>query len=71
MKCMRCDEQAEAVCALCGQAVCSNRLQTLNCIITVYRSTTKRVTKAPVVADAVFCGLSKPQPEPLEAPYLD
>lgn len=71
MKCIRCDKQAEAVCRFCGRAVCSTHLQTLNYIVTVYTSATKQVTKALVVADAVFCGLCKPQPEPLETPYLD
>ncbi len=27
--------------------------------------------KSLVVADTVFCGVCKPQPEPLETPYLD
>lgn len=71
MKCIRCDKQAEAVCRFCGRAVCSSHLQTLNYIVTVYPSASKQVPKALVVADAVFCGVCKPQPEPLEAPYLD
>lgn len=71
MKCIRCDKQAEAICRFCGRAVCGSHLQTLNYIVTVYASASKGVTKALVVADAVFCGVCKPQPEPLETPYLD
>lgn len=71
MKCIRCDKQAEAICRFCGRAVCSSHMQTLNYIVTVYPSASKQVTKALVVADAVFCGMCKPQPEPLETPYLD
>ena len=31
----------------------------------------KKVPKSLVVADAVWCGVCKPQPEPIEMPYLD
>ncbi len=71
MKCCRCTKQAEAICRFCGRAVCSDHMQTMNYIITVYASLTKQVHKSLVVADAVFCGICKPQPEPLETPYLD
>jgi hypothetical protein len=70
MKCCRCDSTAEAVCRFCGRAVCGAHIQTLNYIVTVYQGVSKQVPKALVVADAVFCGICKPQPEPLEAPYL-
>jgi hypothetical protein len=39
-------------------------------IITVYIGS-KKVPKSLVVADAVWCGVCKPQPEPIEMPYLD
>ena len=71
MKCCRCNRQAEAICRFCGRAVCSDHMQTMNYIVTVYPSVSKQVPKALVVADAVFCGICKPQPEPLETPYLD
>lgn len=71
MKCCRCDKPAEAICRFCGRAVCGDHLQTMNYIVTVYPSMAKQVSKSLVVADAVFCGICKPQPEPLETPYLD
>jgi hypothetical protein len=43
----------------------------MNYIVTVYPSISKQVPKSLVVADAIFCGICKPQPEPLETPYLD
>lgn len=70
MKCIRCDKQAEAVCRFCGRAVCSSHIQGMNYIITVYVGK-KMVPRSLVVADAVYCGVCKPQPEPLEMPYLD
>jgi hypothetical protein len=71
MNCSICGKTAVAICRFCGRSVCKDHLQTLNYIISVYPSATKRVTKSLVVADAVYCGVCKPQPEPLETPYLD
>jgi hypothetical protein len=71
MKCCRCGKDAEAICRFCGRAVCHDHIQTMNYIITVYSSQAKQALKSLVVADAVFCGICKPQPEPLETPYLD
>ena len=71
MKCIKCNNDAVAVCKFCGRAVCKTHLQTMNYIVSVYPSTSKNVLKALVVADAVYCGICKPQPEPLETPYLD
>jgi len=70
MKCCRCSEIAEAVCRFCGRAVCGDHIQGMNYIITVYVGK-KTIPRSLVVADAVFCGLCKPQPEPLDMPYLD
>jgi hypothetical protein len=49
--------------------VCNDHIQKMNYIITVYLDP-ENVPKALVVADAVYCGICKPQPEPLEMPYL-
>lgn len=70
MKCVHCSEQAQAICRWCGRAVCSNHIKTMTYIITVYIGS-KKVPKSLVVADAVWCGVCKPQPEPIEMPYLD
>jgi hypothetical protein len=42
----------------------------MNYIVTVYVGH-KGVPLSLVVANAVYCGVCKPQPEPLEMPYLD
>ena len=70
MKCIRCGQEAEAVCRFCGRGVCSQHIQSMNYIITVYIGK-KAIPRSLVVADAVFCGICKPQPEPLDMPYLD
>jgi hypothetical protein len=49
--------------------VCNDHIQKMNYIITVYIAP-GQAPKSLVVADAVFCGICKPQPEPLEMPYL-
>ena len=69
MNCIRCDKTAHAICRFCGRAVCNNHIQKMNYIVTVYLGA-KQIPKSLVVADAVFCGICKPQPEPLEMPYL-
>ncbi len=71
MNCWQCNQPAQAVCRFCGRAVCKGHAQTMNYIVSVYPSESKKVLKSLVVADAIFCGICKPQPEPLETPYLD
>jgi hypothetical protein len=71
MKCIQCGNDAVAVCRWCGRAVCEDHIKTMTYIISVYISNTKKVPKSLVVADAVWCGVCKPQPEPIEMPYLD
>jgi hypothetical protein len=71
MKCVYGDSNdAVAICRFCGRAVCKDHIRPMNYIITVYVGS-KKVPKSLVVADAVWCGMCKPQPEPLEMPYLD
>ncbi len=69
MECIRCKKTAQAICRFCGRAVCEEHIEKMNYIITVYMGT-GQIPKSLVVADAVFCGICKPQPEPLEMPYL-
>lgn len=70
MNCIHGDNPAQAICRFCGRAVCSDHIKNMNYIITVYVGE-KKIPKSLVVADAVFCGICKPQPKPLEMPYLD
>ncbi len=71
MKCAYSDDKdAVAVCRFCGRAICDDHIRPMNYIITVYVGS-KKVPKSLVVADAVWCGICKPQPEPIEMPYLD
>jgi len=70
MKCSRCDKDARGTCRFCGRGVCEDHQQNRTFVMTVYVGG-KKVPKSLVVADALFCGICKPQPEPIEMPYLD
>lgn len=70
MKCVHCGIEAVAICRWCGRAVCGDHIKAMTYIISVYVGG-KKVPKSLVVADAVWCGTCKPQPEPIEMPYLD
>jgi hypothetical protein len=69
MQCTRCEKQAQATCRFCGRAVCNSHIQNMNYIVTVFIPPNQD-PRSLVVADAVFCGICKPQPRPLEMPYL-
>jgi hypothetical protein len=69
MLCFQCDEQARGVCIFCGRAVCKTHMQNLPAIVTIFVAE-GNTPKAVVVADALFCGLCKPQPEPVALPEL-
>lgn len=56
MKCWQCETEARGVCRFCGRAVCKPHAQTMNYIVSVYPSQSKKVLKSLVVADAIFCG---------------
>ena len=69
MECWHCNKPAQGVCRFCGRAVCKEHASKLPYIITVYVGEGK-VPKAIVVADALFCGVCRPQPEPIEMPEI-
>ena len=67
--CYFCDQPARGVCHFCGRALCKDHAKTMPSIITMYVGD-KQTPKAIVVADALYCGMCKPQPEPIEMPEL-
>ncbi len=69
MLCFRCDKQARGVCQFCGRAICEDHTQNSPYIITLYIGQNE-TPKAIVVADVIFCGTCKPQPEPIDMPEL-
>jgi hypothetical protein len=69
MLCHRCNEPSRGVCRFCGRAVCQEHWMTMPYILNLYVGD-EQMPKAIVVADALFCGSCKPQPEPIEMPEL-
>jgi hypothetical protein len=69
MKCFHCDEAARGVCSFCGRALCKEYMKKMPAILTVYVGE-GNMSKAAVVADALYCGACKPQPEPIGMPEL-
>lgn len=70
MLCFHCEKPAHGVCRFCGRALCKSHMESqLPYIITIYVGA-QQVPKAIVVGDALWCGVCKPQPEPIEMPEL-
>ena len=69
MLCHFCEEQARGVCRFCGRALCKKHATKMPYILTVFVGK-DQVPKAVVVADVLYCGTCKPQPEPIEMPEL-
>ncbi len=70
MLCIECDNPARGVCTFCGRALCKEHMEKkLPYIITIFVGD-GNVPKAIVVSDALWCGICKPQPEPIEMPEL-
>jgi hypothetical protein len=62
---------AVGVCRFCGRGVCADHVKFLPYILEVYNSKTRDTVKALVVEDALYCGICKPRPEPIELKELE
>ncbi|MDX1523313.1 MAG: hypothetical protein R3264_16940 [Anaerolineae bacterium] len=69
MKCHKCENQAMGVCRFCGRAVCDDCYNEMPFILTVYVGE-HETPKAVVVADSLWCGTCRPQPEPIPMPEI-
>ena len=69
MQCWQCEEPARGVCRFCDRAVCREHASEMPFVLTIYVGA-ENTPKAVVVADALYCGQCKPQPEPIEMPEL-
>ena len=69
MQCWQCEEPARGVCRFCGRAVCHEHASEMPFVLTIYVGADS-TPKAVVVADALYCGQCKPQPEPIAMPEL-
>ncbi|NJL93937.1 MAG: hypothetical protein HC915_09505 [Anaerolineae bacterium] len=69
MQCWISGEPAAACCRFCGRCVAEAYRQNLPFFLAVYVGA-EQTTKVIVVKDAVWCGVCRPQPEPIELPEL-
>jgi hypothetical protein len=69
MQCHKCDQAAIGVCKFCGRAICGDCYTNMPIILSVYVGEAE-TPKTIVVADALWCGTCKPQPEPIPMPEI-
>ena len=69
MKCFHCEEEARGVCTFCGRALCKEHMKKMPAIVTIFVGEAN-IPKAVVVSNAIYCGVCKPQSEPIEMPEL-
>lgn len=69
MVCHHCGQTAMGICKFCGRAVCANHHSQMPVILSVYVGRAQ-TPKTIVVADALWCGVCKPQPEPIPMPEI-
>jgi hypothetical protein len=67
MLCSQCDETARGACQFCGRGVCRDHHSSLPYLVAVYGAEPPR---AVVVSDTLWCGVCRPQPEPIAMPEL-
>ena len=67
--CWVCDQPANASCRFCGRFVCRDHASTLPFFLSIYVGEND-TPKAIVVSDAIWCGICRPQPEPIEMPEI-
>ncbi len=67
--CWVCGKDAHASCRFCGRFVCKEHSSKQPIFLGIYVGA-NQTPKAITVADAIWCGLCRPQPEPIEMPEL-
>jgi len=70
MNCWHCDRPAHGTCQFCGRAICKDHVKLMPAIIDIYQNHQAKF-KALVVADALYCGVCRPQEDPVELANLD
>ncbi len=63
MNCWHCDRPAHGACRFCGRGICREHTQTMPFVLAAFAA--KESIQVIVVADALYCGICKPQEEPV------
>ncbi len=69
MHCWVCDKEAHGVCRFCGRAICKDHAAKMPLFLCMYLGA-ENTPKGLVVADALWCGVCQPQPEPIGMPEM-
>ncbi len=69
MECWKCGKPARGICVFCGRAICKEDAQRMPHPLAAFVGQ-GQIPKLIVVADALFCGECRPQPEPIEMPEI-
>lgn len=64
MNCWHCERPAHGSCRFCGRGVCKEHTKGMPFVIATYNE--KDSVKAIVVEDVLFCGVCKPNEEPMD-----
>lgn len=70
MDCWVCKRTALGVCRFCGRGVCEEHSRFQPYILSLFTPAENRPVRALVVEDALYCGVCKPRPEPIDVPEL-
>jgi hypothetical protein len=65
-----CKRTALGVCRFCGRGLCQDHAGFHPYILSLFASPGAKSTKALVVEDALYCGICKPRPDPVDMPEL-
>ena len=70
MKCFFDENEARGVCRFCGRCVCKDHASGRMPYVTSVYVGADNTPKAVVVPDALWCGVCKPEPEPVAMPEI-
>jgi hypothetical protein len=71
MDCWVCKRTALAVCRFCGRGICEEHARFQPYVQSLFTPAAGKRVRALVVEDALYCGVCKPRPEPIDVPELE
>lgn len=71
MDCWICRRTALGVCRFCGRGLCEEHARFEPYILSLFTPSTIKRVRALVVEDALFCGVCKPRPQPVDVPEIE
>ena len=69
MECWHCGRPAQGNCKFCGRGVCKEHVKKMPSVISIWSDADGK-KKAVVVSDALWCGICRPEEDPVELDNL-